>query len=71
MVRETTDDKSPHLSATLHGDGLTVLQWRVSAGAPMRDPQDEIFAPDSRYNIIQIERSGKKIIMSAAKRRTI
>ena len=45
--RETTDEKSSHISATLHGNGLTVLQWRVSAGAAMRDPQDEIFAKDS------------------------
>jgi WD40 repeat protein len=49
MVRETTDEKSPHISATLHGNGLTVLQWRVSAGTAMRDPQDEIFAPDGKF----------------------
>jgi TolB protein len=66
MVRETTDEKSPHITATLHGDGLTVLQWREVAGAAMRDPQDEIFAKDSSYNIIQIERTGKKITMRAA-----
>ena len=66
MVRESTDEKSPHITATLHGDGLTVLQWRVAAGAAMRDPQDEIFAPDSGYNVIQLERVGKKIIMRAA-----
>ncbi|MBE3087045.1 MAG: TolB family protein [Bacteroidetes bacterium] len=66
MVRESTDEKSPHISATLHGDGLTVLQWRGSTGAAMRDPQDEIFAVDSSYNIIQLERAGKKIIMRAA-----
>ena len=66
MIRETADEKSAHLSATLHGDGLTVLQWRVSAGAAMRDPQDEIFAKDSAYNVIQIERAGKKITMRAA-----
>jgi TolB protein len=67
MIRESSDEKAPHASATLHGDGLTVLQWRVSSGAAMRDPQDEIFAPDSSYNIIQIERAGKKIIMRAAR----
>jgi Tol biopolymer transport system component len=66
MVRESTDEKSPHITATLHGDGLTVLQWRSVAGVAMRDPQDEIFASDSAYNIIQIERSGKKITMRAA-----
>jgi TolB protein len=66
MVRETTEDRSPHISATLHGDGLTVLQWRGEEGAAMRDPQDELFADTSWYNIIQIERSGKTIIMRGA-----
>jgi hypothetical protein len=66
MVRESKDEKSPHVTATLHGDGLTVLQWRVSTGVAMRDPQDEIFATDSAYNIIQIERKGKVITMRAA-----
>ncbi|HEX2975111.1 MAG TPA: DUF5050 domain-containing protein [Bacteroidales bacterium] len=66
MVRESVDEKSRHITATLHGDGLTVLQWRPEPGVAMRDPQDEIFAPDSGYNVIQIERSGKKIIMRAA-----
>jgi Tol biopolymer transport system component len=66
MVRETADAKSSHISATLHGNGLTVLQWRVSTGAAMRDPQDEIFAKDSLYNVIQIERAGKNITMRAA-----
>jgi TolB protein len=66
MVRATADEKSPHISATLHGDGLTVLQWRGAAGAAMRDPQDELFADSAWYNIIQIERSGKSITMRAA-----
>ena len=66
MIRATTDEKSVHASATLHGDGLTALQWRISTGAAMRDPQDEIFAKDSAYNVIQIERAGKKIIMRGA-----
>lgn len=66
MVRESTDEKSSHISATLHGSGLTVLQWRVSSGMAMRDPQDEIFSKDSSFNVIQIERAGKNIIMRGA-----
>ena len=66
MVRESTDEKSQHISATLHGNGMTCLQWRVSSGASMRDPQDEIFAKDSSYNVIQVERIGKNITMRAA-----
>lgn len=66
MIRESTDEKSRHISATMHGDGLTVLQWRGSESVTMRDPQDEIFAADSSYNVIQLERAGKKITMRAA-----
>lgn len=66
MVRVSTDEKSVHASATLHGDGMTCLQWRVSTGMAMRDPQDEIFAKDSLYNVIQVERAGNNIIMRAA-----
>jgi WD40 repeat protein len=67
MIRETLEETSTHVSATLHGDGLTVMQWRGEKGAAMRDPQDEIFAPDSGYSVIQLERIGKKVIMRAAK----
>ena len=66
MVRESTADKSAHMTATVHGDGLTVLQWRPSYGAPMRDPQYQFFADSSWYNIIQLERSGKTFTMRAA-----
>jgi TolB protein len=66
MIRESTDEKSAHITATLHGDGLTVLQWRGASGVAMRDPLDEIFANDSAYNVIQLERAGKTITMRAA-----
>jgi TolB protein len=66
MVRESTNEKAAHISAVMHGNGLTVMQWRETAGASMRDPQDEIFASDSAYNILQIERAGNKFIMRAA-----
>jgi TolB protein len=66
MLRATTDDSSPHISATLHGDGLTVMQWRDFKGAEMKDPEDEVFAKDSAFNVIQIERAGKIVFMRAA-----
>lgn len=66
MVRASTDEGSEHISATLHGDGLTVMQWRDVRGAEMKDPEDEIFAKGSGYEIIQIERSGKKVFMRVA-----
>lgn len=66
MIRESLDDDAAHASATLHGDGLTLLQFRRLKGAHMRDPQDQVFAPKSNYQIIQLERNGKEIIMRAA-----
>lgn len=65
MLRASTDEDSQHISATLHGDGLTVMQWRDFKGAEMKDPEDEIFAKGSGYEIIQIERSGRIIFMRA------
>src|SRR5258706_7954342 len=66
MVRESTDEDAAHISAVIHGDGLTVLQWRALRGAYMRDPEDEIFAPKKGYTVLQLERAGKKFIMRAA-----
>ena len=56
MIRSTADDNSQQIAAVLHGDGLTVLQWRPLKGAFMRDPEDEIRSPKSKYTIIQLER---------------
>jgi TolB protein len=66
MIRESLREESAHASAVLHGDGLTVLQWRTMRGAFMRDPEDEIFPPKKNYSILQLERKGKRIIMRAA-----
>jgi TolB protein len=66
MIRDSKDDNASHVSAVAHGDGLTVLQWRRLKGAFMRDPEDEIFSPKKNYQVIQLERSGKEIIMRAA-----
>ncbi|HYI77503.1 MAG TPA: DUF5050 domain-containing protein [Chryseolinea sp.] len=66
MVRESDDEKAASINATLHGDGLTVLQWRELRGAFMRDPEDEIFTPKNNYTILQLERAGKKITMRGA-----
>ena len=66
MLRATTDDDSPHISAVLHGDGLTLMQWRDFKGDEMKDPEDQIFAKGSGYEIIQIERAGRIIYLRAA-----
>ena len=66
MIRESGDDDAAHVSATVHGDGLTVMQWRELKGAFMRDPEDEIFTTKEYYNVLQLERSGDQFIMRAA-----
>lgn len=67
MVRESLDKGAVHVSAVAHGDGLTVMQWRVSRDANMRDPEDEIFFPEKDIQVIQLERSGKKFAMYVGK----
>jgi Tol biopolymer transport system component len=66
MIRESTDDAAASINATVHMDGLTVLQWRNLRGAYMRDPEDEIFTPKKNFQIIQLERTGKMITMRVA-----
>ena len=66
MIRESLDEAAAHVSAVSHGDGLTVMQWRVLRGAFMRDPEDEIFFAKKGFEIIQMERIGKQITMRVA-----
>ena len=66
MVRASEEDDAAQMSATVHGDGLTVLQWRRLNGAYMRDPQDELFSMKKNPEIVQLERSGKTFIMRTA-----
>lgn len=68
MVRESLTDDAAHISAVAHGDGLTVLQWRVKKGMAMRDPEDEIFSTQKNIQTIQIERKGNEYIMRVAKK---
>lgn len=66
MVRASDEENAVHCSTVLHGDGLTVMQWRLIKGAFMRDPQDQLVAPKPNYQILQLERSGKTMIFRAA-----
>jgi TolB protein len=67
MIRESADEAAASINAVVHGDGLTVLQWRGLRGAYMRDPQDEIFyAKKTVFQVLQLARSGKKITMRVA-----
>lgn len=67
MVRESEDEAAASMNAVVHGDGLTVLQWRPLRGAYMRDPQDEIFyAKKTVFQVVQLERSGNAFTMRVA-----
>lgn len=68
MIRESLYDNASHVSAVLHGDGLTVLQWRVAKGDKMRDPEDEIFYKEKDVQTVQLQRKGKVYTMWAAKK---
>jgi TolB protein len=63
MMRGSTNESAIHVSAVEHGDGLTVVQWRSVQGEAMKDPEGEIFYPDKTFEVIQLQRIGKKLIM--------
>ncbi len=63
MVRKDLDGKAPHVNAVVHGDGLTSLQYRKSAG----DQTMEIKSSLTHANIIELERKGNTYIMRMAK----
>ena len=62
MVRNSLNSDSPHVNATVHGDGLTALQYRSTRGGMTEELTAKAEAPD----IIQLERRGDLFIMGAA-----
>src|ERR1700754_641547 len=62
MVRKSLDGNSPHVNAVEHGDGLTSLQFRRSAGAQTEEHKLNM----THANILQLERKGNQYIMRAA-----
>lgn len=63
MVRTSLDTDSPNVSTGIHGDGLTSLQFRRTAGGKM----EEVRAPITHADVIQLERKGNTYIMSVAR----
>src|SRR6185312_6263028 len=61
MIRKTLDGNSPHVNAVEHGDGLTSLQWRPTAGAQTFEHRMKL----THANILQLERKGDMYIMRA------
>ena len=62
-VRSSLAASSPHVTAAVHGDGLTALQWRRSAGAITEEERSAVSGAD----VIQLERRGETFIMSVAR----
>ena len=62
MVRKSLDGNSPHVNAVEHGDGLTSLQFRRTAGARTEEHRLKM----THANILQLERKGNRYIMRAA-----
>ncbi|MDO7887297.1 TolB family protein [Hymenobacter cheonanensis] len=62
MVRQSLAPNSPHVSAAEHGDGLTSLQYRKTAGATT----EETRASTTQADIIQLERTGTTYTMRVA-----
>ncbi|MEL6925601.1 MAG: hypothetical protein AAFO94_16270, partial [Bacteroidota bacterium] len=67
MIRTSLAHDAQHASAVLHGDGLTLLQWRPGKGNRMKSPQHELYAPEAHYQTLKLKRSGAHISMYAAK----
>lgn len=67
MIRQGKDSASAHVSAVVHGNGLTVIQWRSSNGATMLFPQNERFFSKRNVQTMQLEKKGDFYIMRAAR----
>ena len=63
MVRSSLDSTSPHINAVEHGDGLTSLQFRRTAGANTEEIRSKMTGAD----VIQLERRGSTYTMRVAK----
>ena len=63
MVRNSLDSNAAHLNISIHGDGLTSIQYRKATA----ENTDELRMDANMPNIIQIERKGQDYIVSVAK----
>ena len=63
IVKNNLDHNTPHVNASVHGDGLTSLQYRKT----INGDTEEVVSIDSLPSVIQLERIGNKFIMSTAR----
>ncbi len=62
MARASLETSSPQACTGIHGDGLVSLQFRRTQSGPT----DQVVAPISGADVIQLERKGNTYIMSVA-----
>ncbi|MDN5215152.1 biopolymer transporter TolR [Fulvivirgaceae bacterium BMA12] len=63
MIRTGLDTAAAMVCATVHGDGLTAIQYRKKDGMNIEEVKSPVNMPD----IIQIERRGRSFLLSVAK----
>lgn len=63
MLRNNKTEGSPHFSAVVHGDGLTSLQYRETQDGPT----EELRLPVENADVLQLEKRGDTLFMSAAR----
>ena len=63
MVRASLGPDAPHVSAAVHGDGLTALQFRRAPGGHTEEVRSAVSAAD----VVQLERIGGVYRMSVAR----
>ena len=63
IVRSSLESNSPHVTAVVHGDGLTSLQFRRTSGATTEEKKPAVKAAD----VLQLERKGNTYTMSVAR----
>jgi TolB protein len=61
-ARTSLDPGSAHVSAAVHGDGLTSLQFRRATGRPTEEVRSALTGAD----VIQLERNGTTFTMAVA-----
>jgi Tol biopolymer transport system component len=63
IVRPSLEADSSQVSAVVHGDGLTSLQFRRSKGTVTEEIKSKVTAPD----VVQLERKGNTYVMAVAR----
>jgi Tol biopolymer transport system component len=63
IVRPGLNADSPQVSAVVHGDGLTSLQFRRTKGTVTEEIRSKVTAPD----VVQLERKGNTYVMAVAR----